>query len=747
MKYILKYFTVFAVIAVIAASLADLSVSAAAKTPERMAKSSSAKFKGFKKLNGHYYYIKNKRLFKGFHKIKNKTYYFSNTGERQSGWQVIKGKKYYFAKNGVMRTGRVKIGKYYYFFDKNGRMKTGFRKVGNKTYYFDKKTGRMFKKYQKIGGKTYYFGSNGVMKKGIAKIGKSYYFFNGKGALVKSAGLKSYNGKKAYVKKNSKGKLLTSSFKTIKGKRYYFTSKAAAKTGYLKLKGKHYFFNKKGVRVYGFQKVGAKRYYFRKNAKFYAGFQTISGKRYYFKSGYVLTGLQNINGAKYYFNSEGVMQTGFQTIGGNRYYFESDGKMAVGEKNINGYDYYFGTDGVMKTGYVYIGDKLYYIEPTGIIRNKQGASLQGWISDDTGKKYYYTYNGYLVKGIIKISGLVYGFGSDGAQITGVYTDGLGNTYWFLGENGSALLGWYTQDDNKYYFGTDGIMRKGFNVIDKHLYYFEMSGVMYSAAIFPYGDQEYRVTEQGYITEYWYKSGSYTYYFDENGNMVTGTVEINNKVYVFDVNGRFISSDKRYFGIDVSYHNGTLNWAKIKAAGVDFAMIRAGYGMELNQKDKQFEANYRGAKAQGIMVGAYTYSYATTVAQAKKEAKVMLQWIKGKSFEYPIVFDIEDASQSKLSDKQRSAIVDAFCRIIQDAGYYVMVYANKSWLENNFLSSTTSKYDIWCAHWADKCGYKGDYGIWQYTSKGRIKGINCNFDFNYSYKNYPSIIKKKGLNNL
>ena len=200
---------------------------------------------------------------------------------------------------------------------------------------------------------------------------------------------------------------------------------------------------------------------------------------------------------------------------------------------------------------------------------------------------------------------------------------------------------------------------------------------------------------------------------------------------------------QYKGIDVSKHQGTIDWAKVKAAGVQFAMLRAGYGRYDNQKDEQFEANYKGATAAGIPVGAYNYSYATTAEQAKQEAEVFLGWIKGKTLTYPVAFDIEDKKQSGLGVSLISDIIRAFCETVEAAGYYVVVYANKDWLTNRIDADCKSRYDIWLAQWTSEPTYTGSYGMWQYTSDGAVDGISGRVDMNIAYKDYPSIIAGMG----
>ena len=200
----------------------------------------------------------------------------------------------------------------------------------------------------------------------------------------------------------------------------------------------------------------------------------------------------------------------------------------------------------------------------------------------------------------------------------------------------------------------------------------------------------------------------------------------------------------YKGIDVSKWQGEINWSKVKNAGIQFAMIRATFGWG-EYKDKCFEYNYKNAKEVGIAVGAYHYSYATTPEEAIKEADWCYSVIKGKKFEYPIAYDMEENKIASLGKEKVSAIAKAFCERMESYGYYVCIYANLYWLNNFFTDEIFQKYDIWLAQWTDKPTFKKPYGIWQKSSKGKVDGIDTNVDLNESYKNYPSIMKYNGLN--
>lgn len=197
------------------------------------------------------------------------------------------------------------------------------------------------------------------------------------------------------------------------------------------------------------------------------------------------------------------------------------------------------------------------------------------------------------------------------------------------------------------------------------------------------------------------------------------------------------------GIDVSYAQGVIDWEKVKASGlVDFAILRAGYGKETTQVDTQFERNYAACKRLGIPVGVYWYSYATTAAESEQEAKVCLQTIRGKQFEYPVAFDIEEKENLQNAD----ALCQAFCSALEKQGYYAAIYTFKSALENNISAAIKSRYDIFLSHvGVQQTSYAGAYGLWQYSWTGRIPGITGDVDLNYAYKNYPAIIKQAGLN--
>lgn len=203
----------------------------------------------------------------------------------------------------------------------------------------------------------------------------------------------------------------------------------------------------------------------------------------------------------------------------------------------------------------------------------------------------------------------------------------------------------------------------------------------------------------------------------------------------------------YQGIDVSKYQKNINWTSVKNAGNEFAIIRAGYGKYASQKDPYFDQNMKNAQKAGIACGAYWFSYAESVADARQEAEVFAQVVQGYQFEYPLVFDIEAPVHAKMTMAQVSAITRAFCETMESKGYYVSVYSYASFLNTKLDASIFEDYDIWVAHFgvSSPSFSKAKYGMWQYSSAGSVSGISGNVDMDYSYQCYPNIMLRAKLN--
>ena len=206
------------------------------------------------------------------------------------------------------------------------------------------------------------------------------------------------------------------------------------------------------------------------------------------------------------------------------------------------------------------------------------------------------------------------------------------------------------------------------------------------------------------------------------------------------------------GIDVSSHQGLIDWAKVKAAGIEFAIIRAGYGKYESQVDSRFEQNAFGALSAGIHAGAYWFSYATTPDEAREEAKLCASTIekyKGK-FDFPVYFDYEYDSE-EYSKKQgvtptqelRESLTEAFCEEIQAQGWRAGVYTNNDYIKNRWRLDVLKQWEIWLADYTG--GPDVSCGMQQTSSTGSVNGISGDVDMNTAFVDYPSLIRNDGWN--
>lgn len=200
------------------------------------------------------------------------------------------------------------------------------------------------------------------------------------------------------------------------------------------------------------------------------------------------------------------------------------------------------------------------------------------------------------------------------------------------------------------------------------------------------------------------------------------------------------------GIDVSSYQGKPDWAKVKKAGINFAILRI---HQKNGSDSSFEHNYKGCKTNAIPVGGYKYSYALTPAQALEEAEDTLSVLAGRGLDFPVFYDLEWNSQRKLGKAAVEKIAEAFLKRIKKAGYKVGIYCNMDWYQN-VLTEKLRKYDLWLARYpANDNGtvqerLRPAQGIgWQYSSKGKVVGVSGNVDMDVFYTDYRTEKKEEG----
>lgn len=258
--------------------------------------------------------------------------------------------------------------------------------------------------------------------------------------------------------------------------------------------------------------------------------------------------------------------------------------------------------------------------------------------------------------------------------------------------------------------------------------------------------DYYTANQFYIksaTQYrytgWQTIDNARYYFDKNGNYVTGKQVIQGVEYTFANNG-VLSMGDGVFGIDVSKWNGNIDWNAVKNSGVSYVIIRCGFRGSTQGaliEDAMFRKNIEGAQAAGLKVGVYFYTQAVNEVEAVEEASMVLALVQKYRISYPIFIDTEASGgrADRISKETRTAVCRAFCETIRNAGYTPGIYASKSWFMDKLNTSSLSSYKLWLAQYATKPTYTGRYDLWQYSDKGTISGISGKVDVNYSYLGY------------
>lgn len=210
---------------------------------------------------------------------------------------------------------------------------------------------------------------------------------------------------------------------------------------------------------------------------------------------------------------------------------------------------------------------------------------------------------------------------------------------------------------------------------------------------------------------------------------------------------------RKFGIDISVWQppNSIDYDTL-AKEVDFVILRAGFTGHNNGKDprnfnidRHFERHYSELSRRGVPIGVYWYGGAKTKAEADKEIELLMKAISGKKLAYPVYYDVEEnLTHGKLSKQSLTEIVEYWCATVEAKGYYVGIYASLNWFRNKLDSDRLSRFDFWLAHW-NVAAPAFPVNLWQFKDDGHLTAHKGNLDFNYSYADYPSMIKKAGLN--
>ncbi len=658
-------------------------------------------------------------------------------------------------------------GEFYYFrgsgsaWGPAGSMGSGWvRGYEGHDYFFDRETGAMY-------------------RGGIFEVAGLYYYFRGSGNAWGPEGsmgrgwVRGYGEAAAdYFFDRETGAMYGGGFFTVDGGLFYFGDDGAVRTGWVTDGGFIYYIDPyTGAPLAdGIYEIDGASYYFRgagsawgpagsMGSGWVRGYQ---GHDYFFdrETGAMLSGgIFEVAGEAYFFRPagsawgpEGSMGFGWVTDYGDPaadYYFDREtGRMYRGGLiAVGGRTYLFGDDGGVRTGWVTAGGNAYYVDPA------TGELLSGGIFEVDGESYYFRPAGSVwgPEGSMG-SGWVHGYGDPAAdyffdRTTGrMYKGGFiavgGRTYLF-GDDGGVRTGWVTAGGNAYYVdpATGSLLKDGIYKIDGESYYFRGAGSSWG----PEGSMG-----TGWVTGY--GSPAADYYFDRTtGRMYrNGIYTINNREWYFDAAGKlsteplpwshtdagWVNANGQVIpgaiakGIDVSEWNGRIDWAKVKADGISFAILRIGYSTYL---DSEFEYNVRECERLGIPYGVYVYSYARNAEQAGREADAVIKFLAGHTPSYPVYIDIEDpTAHAGLSPATFAAMATAFCTRIEKAGYEPGVYSMLSWWENYFTSSVFDNWSKWIAQIYSECEYAGSYRLWQCSWTGSVAGISGDVDLNFEF---------------
>lgn len=194
------------------------------------------------------------------------------------------------------------------------------------------------------------------------------------------------------------------------------------------------------------------------------------------------------------------------------------------------------------------------------------------------------------------------------------------------------------------------------------------------------------------------------------------------------------------GIDVSKYQKEIDWEKVKASGVEFAIIRCGYGAdEESQDDPYWERNVAACERLGIPYGVYLYSYADTVERAKSEAQHVLRLISGHKLSYPVYYDMEHSSLETMTAEECKQVAKTFCDIIESKGYKTGIHSYKNMYTSKLTASFFDTKEKWVAQYSSACTYDGNYSMWQCSETGIVNGIDGAVDIDFLMESRPATV--------
>lgn len=730
--------------------------------------------------------------------IDNKICFFEADGKRKTtdGWAGD-----YYVEAGVAVTGEKTIEGVRYIFNEEGAVQKGDFTFADATYYGDPKTGALLLNaiHATTGGNRYHDADGKAVQGWIELDGAKYYqddkllLVTGRQLLTDEEGEEGlyYFATDGKLKTGDGwaddyyligGKVLTGP-QTIDEVKYVFNDDGLVQKNHFQYHNVWYCADETGVLVLSAIRTleNGKQRYFDENGAAMQGFATLGEDTYYQNAeANLVTGRHEIDGKMYYFGPDGKQQkgdgwfedsylengvpvTGKRDIEGKAYIFDDNGQVKKGEFIYGGFTYWADTNGALFTDTVCTRDN-----GTRAYMNEYGAQPWGWSESPKGHKYYQEWTGssYVIStGFVTIDGDTYYFMWDGKLFAG------------------HASGWYLIDGKQYYLLTDGrycappaiTAVKTAHDASKKLYSVTIeSGMSGAAGTNPAGSFSF----DGGLT--WQASNVITVEDAKGLTIGAGKIRVrdgigqivqyNQTVYlapIVTIPGGSGNSGPGSYGIDVSMYNGSINWPAVKASGINFAIIRAtsannaGYYV-----DPYFESNVRNAKAAGIDVGLYIYSYARSYQDVADEVNFFINSqqarnlkASGITLDYPVYVDYEDNLNLKgTSYDQRTDYVRQMMVQLKNAGYYPGFYTYHAYRGNfNVGQLVNEGYDFWYARYpkapdppSNPSGSIGvNVSVWQYCSDGNtnpamkpyVNGIYTSLDLNYVYDDVPTRVHK------
>ena len=595
-------------------------------------------------------------------------------------------------------------GSVYYY--QLGQKVKGWLVTGGQRYWLDATTGALAtNKWFVQAGSVYFAKADGTIARGWLTLGSDTFYFNDDGK--QQFGLISVGGVLYYIQ--SDGRLTSSAqFVTVDGKTYYVQSNGRVQASqWIDSGGERYYLDSNGQKVKGWLVTGGQRYWLDTTTG------ALAKNKWFVQAGSV-----------YFAKADGTIARGWLTLGSDTFYFNDDGKQQFGLISVGGVLYYIQSDGRLTSSaqFVTVDGKTYYVQSNGKIAVSQ------WVQSE-GKTYYSGSNGVLVKGWL---------------ITG------GQRYWMDATTGVlATNKWFIQSGSVYFAKADGTIARGWLTLGSDTFYFNDDGKQQFGWLVT-GGERYRLGSDGRLVKgTWFEVDSKKYYALSNGVVARGRISINGTIYTFNNDGVLIADAEV---LDVSAHQGYIDWSAVKASGINYAIIRAvtwsGGTSGSWIVDPFFTQNVINAKNVGIEVGAYIYTYAFSDSEVATEVSTFLSAAnslrdQGYTFDLPVFVDYEYTPLlTNVSTKaERTRLLKYEMDLLDQNGYYPGMYMSTSWAQNHVdaASLQAQGYDLWIADYRGYNGWGDSAALWQYTSSGAVSGVSGNVDLSHLYKDYSTVI--------